>query len=76
MPNLHLVEKKNLSSFRRIAIGTWRTTYDPSVYGNLTLRMDRALEYLAEFREKTGRKVTLTHMMAKAVAGVLEEMPE
>jgi len=76
MPNLELRPKENLSSFRRIAIGTWKTAYDPSVYGSLTLQMNEAVRYLEKFREVTGRKLTLTHMMAKAVAGVLEEMPD
>ncbi len=76
MPNLELVKKKNLSSFRRIAIGTWSTAYDPSVYGALTLRMDEALRYQKRFREVTGKRLTLTHMMARAVAGVFEEMPD
>ncbi|MCO4763934.1 MAG: 2-oxo acid dehydrogenase subunit E2 [Myxococcales bacterium] len=76
MPNLRLSKKENLSSFRRIAIGTWRTTGDPSVYGSLKLDMDETLRYMAEFREKTGRRLTITHMMAKAVGGVLEAMPD
>ncbi|MBW2253674.1 MAG: 2-oxo acid dehydrogenase subunit E2, partial [Deltaproteobacteria bacterium] len=76
MPNLNLVQKTDLSSFRRIAIGTWKTAYDPSVYGSMTLHMDEAMRYMAEFREKTGRRLTLTHMMAKAVAGVLVAAPD
>ena len=76
MPNLQLQKKTNLSSFRKIAIGTWKTAYDPSVYGSLTLPMDRAMTYLEAFREKTGRKLTLSHMMASAVAAVLEDMPD
>jgi pyruvate dehydrogenase E2 component (dihydrolipoamide acetyltransferase) len=76
MPNLQLVPKRDLSSFRRIAIGTWRTTHDPSVYGSMSLRMDEALRYLEAFRAKTGRRLTLTHMMARAVAAVLAEMPD
>lgn len=76
MSNLAIRKKTHLSSFRRIAIGTWKTAYDPSVYGSMTLPMDEMLRYMAEFREKTGRRVTLTHMMAKAVAAVLEAMPD
>jgi pyruvate dehydrogenase E2 component (dihydrolipoamide acetyltransferase) len=38
--------------------------------------MDEALRYLEAFRAKTGRRLTLTHMMARAVAGVLAEMPD
>lgn len=76
MPNLELVQKRNLSSFRRIALGTWKTAYDPSVYGAMKLDMDEALRYRDEFREKTGRRLTITHMMAKAIGGVLEAMPD
>jgi pyruvate/2-oxoglutarate dehydrogenase complex dihydrolipoamide acyltransferase (E2) component len=76
MPNLELVQKKNLSSFRLISIGTWKTTYDPSVYGSMKINIEEALRYRDAFREKTGRRLTLTHMMAKAVAGVLEKMPD
>ncbi len=45
MPNLELVQKRDLSSFRRIAIGTWKTAFDPSVYGSMTLNMDEALRF-------------------------------
>ncbi|MCP4503478.1 MAG: 2-oxo acid dehydrogenase subunit E2 [Deltaproteobacteria bacterium] len=76
MGNLAIRKKTNLSSFRRIAIGTWKTAFDPTVYGSITLPMDETLRYMAEFREKTGRRITLTHMMARAVAAVLEAMPD
>ncbi len=76
MPNLELVRKDDVSSFRKIAIGTWRTAYDPSVYGTMELRMDEAMRYIAEFREKTGKKLTVSHMVAKAAAMVLKECPD
>jgi pyruvate/2-oxoglutarate dehydrogenase complex dihydrolipoamide acyltransferase (E2) component len=76
MPNLELQKKRDLSPFRKIAIGTWSTAYDPSVYGTITLRMEKALEYVEAFREKTGQRLTLTHMMAKAAAAVLQDMPD
>jgi len=76
MPNLDLVAKDNLSSFRRIALGTWRTAYDPSVYGSLKLEMAPVLSYIDAFRERTGRRLTLTHVLVKAVALTLAEMPD
>jgi len=76
MPNLDLVPKYDVSSFRKIAIGTWRTVGDPSVYGTIELRMDEAMKYLAEYRRRSGRKITVSHLMAKAVAAVLEECPD
>ena len=76
MPNLELARKDDVSSFRKIAIGTWRTAYDPSVYGTMELRMDEAIRYIHAFREKTGKKLTVSHMMAKAAAMVLHECPD
>ncbi len=76
MPNLELVPKKDVSSFRKIAIGTWQDAYDPSVYGTMELRMEEAMKYLAAFREKTGKKLTISHMMAKAAAMVLKACPD
>ncbi|MCC6526042.1 MAG: 2-oxo acid dehydrogenase subunit E2 [Polyangiaceae bacterium] len=76
MPNLQLKKKKDVSSFRKIAIGTWQTAYDPQVYGTLELRMEHALRYLADFRAQTGKRLTISHMMAKAVAAALTEMPD
>jgi pyruvate/2-oxoglutarate dehydrogenase complex dihydrolipoamide acyltransferase (E2) component len=76
VPNLELVRKDDVSSFRKIAIGTWRTAYDPSVYGTMELRMDETVRYIAAFREKTGKKLTVSHMIAKAAAMVLKECPD
>jgi pyruvate/2-oxoglutarate dehydrogenase complex dihydrolipoamide acyltransferase (E2) component len=76
VPNLALTPKQNLSSFRRIAIGTWRTAYDPTVYGTLALRADAVLRYLDTFRARTGKRATLSHLMAKAMAITLSEMPD
>ena len=76
MPNLELIEKTDVSSFRKIAIGTWRTGGDPTVYGAIELRMERALAYIDEFRRRTGKRLTISHLMAKAVALTLREMPD
>lgn len=76
MANLELERKRHPSAFRKLAIGSWRTTADPSVYGSLTLRMERTLEYLAAFRAATGRHLTVTHMMGKAIAAVFTAMPD
>ena len=76
MAHLELERKKNVSSFRKIAIGTWRTAYDPSVYGTIEIRMDQALRYMADFRERTGLRLTVTHLMAKVIGEILKETPD
>ncbi len=76
MPNLDLVKKRDLSSFRKIAIGTWQNAYDPSVYGTLECRMEKAMQYIQEFRQKTGRRLTVSHLMAKAAAEAFKACPD
>ncbi len=76
MPNVALVHKDRISSFRRLALGTWRPTKDPTVYGTLCLEVDKVLDYIDEYRAKTGRRLTLTHLMARVVGRLLVEMPD
>jgi 2-oxoacid dehydrogenases acyltransferase (catalytic domain) len=76
MPNVELEPEHDLSTFRRLSLGTWRTAADPSVYGSLTLRMDEALAYIEAFRAATGRHLTVTHLMARAAAAVFEQVPD
>ncbi|MFT7579224.1 MAG: pyruvate/2-oxoglutarate dehydrogenase complex dihydrolipoamide acyltransferase (E2) component [Myxococcota bacterium] len=76
MPNLALEKVKEVSSFRKLAIGTWRTVGDPSTYGSLNVEMDAAMDYLARFRAATGLRVTVSHMMAKVMAAALVRVPD
>ncbi len=76
MPNLELVHKKDITPFRRLAIGTWRTAYDPSVYGTMQVNMDRASAYIEAFRQKTGVHLTVSHLVARAAAEALKKNPD
>ena len=76
MAHLDLVPKSDISSFRKLAIGTWQTAYDPTVYGTLAVRMEKALEYIEKFREVHGVRLTVTHLVAKAVAEGLRRCPD
>lgn len=76
MPNVELTPLSDYSSFRRLAIGSWQTSYDPSIYGAMELRMEQALAYIDAFRKRTGKRLTVTHLVAKAVAAALAKCPE
>ena len=76
MPHLELIPKDNISSFRKLAIGSWKTAYDPTVYGTMTLRMDKAVAYIEAFRQKTGIRLTVTHLLARAMAEALRRCPD
>ncbi|HZI10525.1 MAG TPA: 2-oxo acid dehydrogenase subunit E2 [Myxococcus sp.] len=76
MAHLELIAKKDLSSFRKLAIGSWKTAYDPTVYGTLTVRMDKAMAYIEAFRQRTGVRLTVTHLVAKAMGEALRRCPD
>ena len=73
MPNVALTKLEKTSAFRKVAIGTWQTAYDPTVYGSLKVRMEKAEQYIAAFRKKTGKRLTITHMVTAATARALAE---
>jgi pyruvate/2-oxoglutarate dehydrogenase complex dihydrolipoamide acyltransferase (E2) component len=64
------------SGWRNIAIGTWRSAKDPTVYGLMDLRCDKALEYTTALAQRTGERVNITHFLAKAVAECFKRHPE
>jgi chloramphenicol O-acetyltransferase len=74
--NAKLLPPLKISSWRKVAIGTWRSAGDPSVYGILELDAQPALVYLEKLKELTGQRVTLTHFVGKAVAQTLAKHPE
>lgn len=76
MAHLELEKVKHLPAFRKISIGTWRTAYDPSVYGTMDLEMDAALDYLRRFREATGLRLTVSHLMGRIMAEALVALPD
>ncbi|AGC46790.1 2-oxo acid dehydrogenase acyltransferase catalytic subunit [Myxococcus stipitatus DSM 14675] len=76
MAHLELRPKLRVSSFRKLAVGSWETAYDPTVYGTLTVRMDRALAYMEAFRRSTGLELTVTHLVLKALAQALRRCPD
>jgi pyruvate dehydrogenase E2 component (dihydrolipoamide acetyltransferase) len=76
MGHLELVRKDKVASFRKMAIGTWTTTYDPTVYGTLTVRMDKAMAYIEKFRQVTGKRLTVTQLVTKACAEALKRCPD
>jgi pyruvate dehydrogenase E2 component (dihydrolipoamide acetyltransferase) len=74
--NAELGPALRISSWRKVAIGTWRSAGDPSIYGIAEVDVAPALAYLERIRAKTGTKVTLTQFTGKAVAMTLAQHPE
>lgn len=59
-----------------MASAMWGRPNDPSIYGSLDVDVTKALDLIHELREQSGKKVTMTHLVARAIAIVLAENPE
>ncbi len=64
-----------MSTRRKLAIATWSAPREGNIYGKLTLDATNVLAYLAKIRETTGEKVTITHVVGRAVAMALGKAP-
>ena len=54
----------------------WGPPRDPTVYGIIDLDVGNALAYIERVRSESGVKVTLTHLVGKAVGLGIAERPE
>jgi pyruvate/2-oxoglutarate dehydrogenase complex dihydrolipoamide acyltransferase (E2) component len=64
------------SSWRQIAPLVWGTPGDPSIYGIIDVDISSALPYLERRALESGVKLTLTHLVTRAVALTLRRHPE
>jgi len=64
-----------MSTRRKLAIATWSDPREGNIYGKLTVDATEALAYLDYLRKKTGEKVTITHLVGKAVGEALKKAP-
>lgn len=60
---------------RKLAIATWSPPAEGNIYGKLTLDVSKALQYVEHLRKKDGEKVTIAHVVGKAVGKALEAAP-
>ncbi|MBA3500123.1 MAG: 2-oxo acid dehydrogenase subunit E2 [Myxococcota bacterium] len=63
---------EDASSFRRMAAAMWRSPSDPSIYGSMDVDATAALAFMAA----QPTKITITHLVARAVALAMRAQPE
>ena len=64
------------SKFRRLALGSWSSPDNPTIYGVLELNVEAALAHLEKLRTRTEEKVTITHFLGSMLAKTLKLHPE
>lgn len=63
------------SSFRRMAAGMWKNPSDPTIYGTMDLDVTRTLARIEQHRARTGERLSITHVVAHAVAQAFAKHP-
>ena len=76
MPNVKINCPKKSPTFRKMAMGSWKTAKDPSVYGMVEIDMTNVFEELPKFEQKHQVKVTPGHLVGKAICKCMEKRPE
>ncbi len=73
MPTLSF---RSLPTWRRVALASWRAADDPTIYGWLDVDATNLLDFVRRARDETRLAVTLTHVVGKAAATALAEVPD
>jgi pyruvate dehydrogenase E2 component (dihydrolipoamide acetyltransferase) len=76
MPNIVLYKKSDVSVFRRIAAVAWDAPRDPTILGTMQFPAEALEAWIKQKREETGEKITVTHVVARAAAVVLNRHPD
>ena len=66
---------KNLPTWRRIALNAWAAPREATIHGSLEIDATAMLSYIEKARA-AGARVTVTHLVAKAVALAIAKMPQ
>lgn len=67
---------RSATSWRRLALATWRAPDNPTVYGTIEADVSEALALIDQLRSTDNVHVTLTHLVARALALALADHPD
>lgn len=65
-----------IQGWRKIAAATWGPPNSPQVFGDLEVDATELLSFVEQARKSTGAKVSVTHMVGKAVAHAFGRHPD
>ncbi len=63
------------STRRKLAIATWGPPDEGNIFGKLQIDAEAAQRWIEDTRKRTGEKVTITHLVGKAIALGLAKAP-
>jgi len=68
--------RRRASTRRRIAVATWRPSSDGRIFTRESVDVTAACAYIADVRERTGERVTITHIVGAALGRCMAAVPE
>ncbi len=77
MPNVELKRAK-LNTWRKIALGSWHSAGDPSVYGVIDFNVAKVVEHQKQWSARNGgaKAPNYTALVSKAAANTLHKYPD
>jgi pyruvate/2-oxoglutarate dehydrogenase complex dihydrolipoamide acyltransferase (E2) component len=75
MSNIEKLEKINLQSFRKLAIGSWSRPKDPQTYVKLTVDVSSLLEHIKNLSIHNNQSISMTHVLIKYLGMCLKKYP-
>ncbi|HVO66271.1 MAG TPA: 2-oxo acid dehydrogenase subunit E2 [Syntrophales bacterium] len=70
----HKAEKTPI--FFKMASAMWKTPEEPYIFSSLSIDMSNALAWIKSRKERTGEKITITHLCTKALAMAYRKYPQ
>lgn len=74
--NIDMEPLQNPLLFRKLSMGSWGNISDPQVYGILEVDCEKALAYLEELNQACPQKITMTHLIGRAIALAFHKYPQ
>lgn len=71
-----MADRTKIRGWRKIAAAAWGEPSDPQIYGDFEFDATNVLDYIAEVRDATGKKVTVTTMVGRALAKAFADNPD
>ena len=65
-----------MSGWRKIAPAIWRDPRNPQIYGDIDVDATPILSFIDDVRAERGARVTVTHVVGRAIAHALAEHPD
>jgi pyruvate/2-oxoglutarate dehydrogenase complex dihydrolipoamide acyltransferase (E2) component len=71
-----MANRTKIQGWRKISAATWGHPNDPQIYGDLEIDATACLAFIEDARDAADVKLTMTHMVGKAIAHALGENPD